>query len=392
MMHGRDFLVFSDDWGRHPFSCQHLMEQFRPHNRLLWVHTIGLRTPQLTVYDCMRSLEKIRSWCSGSGDEALRLPDNLRIVSPVMLPFNRVPAVRAFNRRSVVRRVRQAMRDWGMRTPVLVATVPNATDYLGAFGEALAVYYCVDDFSLWPGMNQADLVRLMEQDLLTKADLIVTTAEELQRTRLGKNPTRLLTHGVDVAHFSRPPAVEKPEPLRGLSGPLIGFFGLLDGRLDLSLVQAVLAARPDWTLVFIGKTMIALDALKRYRNFMHLPPVDYGALPDYAACFDVAVIPYLVNEHTASVNPLKLREYIATGKPVVATPLTEARRLAPPIRLGNDPDSFIAAIEASLADTTRPEERRAALRGETWTDKAEQFAAWIEEALAAQNLPAGEQP
>lgn len=391
MLRNRDFIVFSDDWGRHPFSCQHLMEYFLPYNKVLWVHTIGLRTPRLSWYDAKRSVEKLLSWLrpgpkTDRGETSDALPPNLRIVSPVMVPFNNIAAVRAWNRASVVRSVTEAMQAWGMCSPILLATLPNASDYLGLLGEKIAVYYCVDDFVHWPGMNQPELVHGMEQALLKKADLVVVTSQALRETRQGpKAPAKLLTHGVDLRHFFRgDTAKEPPEALRELRSPVIGFYGLLDGRLDVRLIQELLERKPDWNFLFIGKSLISLESLEKYPGFHHIPHVAYEVLPDYAACFDVAIIPYLVDERTVSVNPLKLREYLATGKPVVSTPLPEAANLAPEVRIGKDAGEFIREIEAGLKEDPGCRERRlASLQGHLWSDKAELLSSWIEEALAA---------
>lgn len=383
MMQGRDFIVFSDDWGRHPFSCQHVMRHFLPGNRILWVNTIGMRLPRISLYDVKRAAEKLRSWTNPA--PAAALPQGLHVVSPVMVPFAPLAPVRAFNRHSVVRAVARASRALGLRNPILLATVPNAADYVGRCGESLVVYYCVDEFSVWPGMNLPDMVRRLEADLLRNADLVMAVSDELvARKSNGRTPTRLLTHGVDYDHFaaaSPASAPELPEALRGLKGPVIGFYGLIDTHLDVDLVAGLLAARPQWNVVLIGTRRIPLDALERFPNFLWLPAVPYEQLPGYAACFDVAVIPYVVNEHTCTANPLKLREYLATGRPVVATPMTEVLRFGDVVRVAATSADFVAAIEDELACPTPPGPRRQALAGETWADKALLVSGWIEEAL-----------
>ena len=413
-----DFVVFSDDWGRHPFSCQHLMRCFLPQSRLIWVETIGLRRPRLNLYDLRRAAGKIHGWlrperltggnasdagtdgmksagvklavpvgqASGNNRDAGRSepPKNPYRISPFMIPYNTIKVVRACNRRGVVRAVRRAMDHLGMRSPILLATLPDAGDYAGSFNEILTVYYCVDDFTLWPGMNQPELVRDMEAKLLAKADLVVAVSESLSETRATpRGPTRLLTHGADPAHFAAP-ALPAPEELANTPAPIIGFFGLMDEHFDVDLLRDIATKRPNWNFVCIGAKRISLTALENLPNFRRLAAVPYERLPAYAARFDVAVMPYRLTEHTRTANPLKLREYIATGKPVVSTPLPEALRFAGHIRIAGDAAAFADAIEEALADATPPETRRAALVGETWADKAALFAGWIEEALAGQ--------
>ena len=393
MLQDKNLIVFSDDWGRHPFSCQHLMQHFlKAGSRILWVNTIGLRTPRLTPYDIKRSLQKITSWLRPKKQQTpLSLPPNLRVIAPVMLPFNNISPVRAFNRSSVVKAVQQAITEWSKESreattwrpeaPIIVATVPNAADYLGLLNECLAVYYCVDDFTLWPGMNQPEMVRGMEEELLRKADLIVATSSSLQQSRTrGNTVPKILTHGVDIDHFSKIPATRPPQ-MEKLGKPIVGFYGLVDLRLDANLVRALLQQHPDWKFVFIGNSLISLDDLNAYPNFHHVPAVDYHYLPDYASCFDVAILPYKVNEQTTNINPLKLREYIATGKAVVSTPLPESVALEPAVSIAADAASFAKAIEKALQNDLSPEKRRTALTGATWADKAHLLSDWITLAL-----------
>ncbi len=153
-----------------------------PHNRVLLVNTSGLRSPQWSLYDLKRSFEKVSLWILPRGGNREH-PSNLRIVAPFMVPYNTVALVRAYNRSRVVRTVRAAMKAWSMTSPILLATLPNAADYVGSFDESLVVYYCVDDFTLWPGMNQPELVRGLETDLQEKADLVVAVSDSLCGTR-----------------------------------------------------------------------------------------------------------------------------------------------------------------------------------------------------------------
>lgn len=383
MITGRDFLVFSDDWGRHPFSCQHIMQHFLPGNRILWVNTIGMRLPRLCLYDVKRAAGKIASWTSRPPRESL--PDNLRIVSPVMIPFSNVGSVRSFNRWSVVRSVRRAMEEWGLDRPILIATVPNASDCIGHFDECLLVYYCVDDFTVWPGMNLPDLVAELETRLLEESDIVMAVSDELcSKRKSRKGVTRLLTHGVDVGHFcTENPRSPRPRSLADIQGPIIGFYGLIDSHLDLDIIRMLLDWRQDWTVVLIGTRRVDLGPLQSRPNFRWLPAVPYAHLPRYSSAFDVAIIPYVVNRHTNTANPLKLREYLATGKPVVTTAMREVFRFRKHLRIAADPRDFAREVDRALSDAVDPAARRACLDGEAWTDKARLVSDWIEETLAA---------
>ncbi len=385
MLKGKDFIVFSDDWGRHPFSCQHIMEHFLPHNKLLWVNTIGMRTPTLSLYDMKRACGKIASWLGPKQQEHAQNPlhPNLRILSPFMIPYNIYAPVRSFNTKNVVKSVLRAAEDWGFHDPILLTTQPLAADYLGKLKESLIVYYCVDDFIFWPGMNQPELVKGMEDTLVQKSDLIFAVSDSLCASRTnGREKTKLLTHGVDIPHFAKASQPqERPQGLQELRGPIMGFYGLIDKHFDVELVESILKAKPHWQIVCIGTKRISLETLEKYANFQWFDAVSYESLPSYASCFDVAMIPYHVNDHTQTANPLKLREYIATGKPVVTTPMREVFRFEDVIHIAEKGPAFIQAMEKALDMPANNEKRALALQGEAWHEKAELVASWIEQKL-----------
>jgi glycosyltransferase involved in cell wall biosynthesis len=376
---GRDFVVFSDDWGRHPFSCQHIMQHFLPQNRILWVNTIGMRLPRLTAYDVKRAVEKIASWTAKASESGMALPEGLRVISPVMIPFSTFPLVRVFNRWSVIRSVRAAMLEWDMRAPILLTTQPLASEFVGRLGECATVYYCVDDFANWPDMNIPKLVRAMEEKLLCQADLVVAVSDHLVRTRPArKGETRLLTHGVDVGHFRRARMVVGNKVFDGSrTFPVIGFFGLLDNRMDWNLVLSLVERHPEWTFVFIGNAQVSLGELTRFGNFRHISAVPYEELPCHAAAFDLAILPYIVDESTAGISPLKLKEYLALDIPVVTTPLPGVMEFREVLYMASGAEEFVAAIEDALR-IGKKKHQSDWIERETWVTKAETLSGWID--------------
>ncbi len=386
MLTGRDIIVFSDDWGRHPFSCQHIMAQFLPENRIIWVQTIGMRSPRFTLYDLRRSFQKLRSFIKPAAPSK-PLPVNLTLLNPFMLPFGN-PLVRGLNRYSVIRRVRNSLAQLRFRDPILLTTLPNAADYLGAFDEILSLFYCVDEFSQWPGVNRP-LVELMERKLLQRVDLVVAVSDALCASKRPANGSgvRLLTHGVDAAHFGRAALVTaNPGPVTALGdipGPIIGYFGLFDQRSDQDLLEFLLKSRPDWSLVILGTAVAGYEKLSRYSNFFHREAVPYDELPEYVSYFSVCILPYVRTLLTDNINPLKLKEYLATGKPVVATAIPECRRYESVIRVADSHDEFLAAVIETLSEgCEKGAERKRAVVGDTWRDRAERLSRDIEERLA----------
>lgn len=374
------FVVFADDWGGHPSSAQHLFRRIARAHRTLWVNTLGLRPPRFDREDAARVVRKLRamvgvrtSRSSLSHDDRAGL--DLHVLAPPMLPWMRPGLFRRINRLSVRALVARACERIGLRDPVVVTTVPNGVDGEGLAGASGLVYYCVDDFVHWPGVD-AVAAALLERELLDRCDLVLATSRHLVETRRARRgPTEFFPHGVDVALLAR---ASDPEtvPLSGVrrGKPVLGYLGLLDARLDVELVTAVARRRPDWDVVFVGPLDAPLDPRLVLPNVRRIPAVPYERVPEALAAFDVALLPYVKNELTRSINPLKLREYLASGRPVVATSLPEVARYASTVDLADTPDAFVAAVERALrGPRDRRAERAPLLAGESWDDRARVF-------------------
>lgn len=394
-MSERGFVVFGDDWGAHPSSVQHIFRRVARTRRTVWVNTLGLRPPRFDRADLHRVVKKLRRW--GRTQSATPAADptrglDLHVVSPPMSPWAAPPLLRALNRASVRRTVEAELSRLNMPAPIVVTTVPNGVDGAGLGGSQALIYYCVDDFTSWPGVD-AELARSMEAELLDVAAGVIATSANLAATRRPRRgETVVLPHGVDVAHFARASDADTavfPGLRRGR--PLLGYLGLLDERMDVALVAGAARRRPDWDFVFVGPTDRAPDRRLLRDNVRLLPSVAYEALPSVLAAFDVALLPYARNELTRSINPLKLREYLASGRPVVSTSLPEVLRYAPEVEIADDVDAFVAAVERCLAG---PRDRRSAraemLAGEDWDDRAAQFLDAVNAAAAGRVAPGGD--
>jgi len=377
VIEGEDFVVFADDWGRHPSSCQHIFKRIAPENRVLWVNTIGMRLPKLSLNDVRRIGEKLAEW-SRPPERGAREP--VEVFSPAMLPFSGSRLCRHLNRQIVVKGIRKRMESLGMSSPILVATVPNAADFVGHLGEKAAVYYCVDDFTEWPGVS-AEPMRTMEAELLAKADLVVATSAELSRTRRRPGDTTyLLPHGVDVEHFRAvwDQKCRVADAFDKLPKPVIGYFGLFDERSDFELLARIATLRPTWSFAIVGKAEAGTMELGKFPNFHFLGPVPYGELPSYAAGFDVCMLAYRINKLTENINPVKLREYLATGRPVVSTRLPEVVQFDGLVHLAATADGFAEKIELALAEAPQAAAARvAAVQSESWEARAETFCEYL---------------
>ncbi len=379
-----DFVVFSDDWGRHPSSSQHLFRRIAREHRVLWVETIGLRSPRLNRADFQRALEIGRDWLRPDAHSAAErpwceTPPQLHRYRPLMHPFYGTRVGAALNDAWVAARVRSRAHALGFTRPVLLTTVPNVAGLVGHLDERCAVYYCVDDFETWPGYA-GGAIRALETKLVSRVQGLVATAEALveKHGRPGL-PVLRLPHGVDAAHFGAPQ--DPPAALSSVPRPRLLSLGLWDERVDAGLLAAVLEARPTWQLVMVGKRTAPPTALDAHPRVLSVPPVSYGEVPGWLQHADVLLVPYVRNAQTDTINPLKLRELLATGRPVAATALPEIVRLGESlVSTGDGVDGFLAAIERALAlgdDTAAASHRRAAVASETWEARVEALLGFI---------------
>jgi glycosyltransferase involved in cell wall biosynthesis len=382
MLSGRDIVCFSTDWSGDPTSKKHIMSRLARENRVLWIDSIGYRNPRASARDLRRLVRKASDFCRG----CRRVAPNLWTLSPPALPFHSNAAARQVNRRLLGASLRRALRGLGLRDVISWAFLPNSGLVAGTLGEKLLVYHCVDEFSQFTGVDAAALGEL-EADLAARADLVFVSAERLLDTKRRHNPnTFLVRHGVEVEHFGRAldPATRVPEDLDGGGGPVVGFFGLVADWVDLELVRYLALARPGWTLALIGPVETDAAPVAGLPNVRLLGRRGYAELPRYCKGFDVAILPFVVNELTLAANPLKLREYLAAGLPVVATAIPEAERLAPLVRRASSAQEFLAAIDAVLASgATGPRpEVAAAMQAESWDGKTAELGGIVERFLA----------
>jgi len=189
----------------------------------------------------------------------------------------------------------------------------------------------------------------MEKRLLKKANIVFACSDYLfkKQKKLNKN-THLIPHGVDYESFSKAlKDIKIPEDIKGIKKPIIGFFGLIHKWVDFDLIEEIAEKNKDWNIVIIGKALVNVSRLKKHSNIYFLGQKKYEELPAYCKAFDVAIIPYKINNFAASVNPSKLREYLASGLPVVSTDLPEARKIKE-VKIAKNNGEFIKNIEKSL--------------------------------------------
>lgn len=367
---GRDMLCFSHDWTGDPLSKTHLMRLLARDNRILWVNSVGYRAPSLAS---RRDLGRIAQKLRAAARPVREVEPNLFVLSPLAVPAWGRPAVQRLNRSLLRFQVLRAMRKLRFRRPVNWVFNPAAGVLAGGLGEDRVVYYCVDEYTAFSGVPTAALAAI-ERGLLGRADLVVVSAQRLLESKRAPHaPTVLVRHGVDYAHFRAAvdPATAVPADVAGLPRPVIGYFGLIaDDWVDVPLLVHVARSFPTGSLVLLGKATMDVSALAREPNVHLLGRKPYAALPAYSKGFGVALIPFPVSEVTLNANPLKAREYLAAGLPVVSTPIPEVEVLGECL-IGRTPEEFVARIRQALLDPGPAPGRSARMASESWAARLE---------------------
>ncbi|HYV17884.1 MAG TPA: glycosyltransferase [Verrucomicrobiae bacterium] len=381
---GVPIVCFAHDFEGDPTSKTHIMRLLaRAGSRVLWVNSIGLRRPSASRGDARRIFDKVRRSVRGCRE----VEPNLFVTSPLALPLHGLAVADRFNRALLGSTLRRLCRRLDFDQPILWTFMPNVGGLLGACRERCVIYHCVDEYTAFSGVVK-QAIGPMEEDLTRRAEVVFTSSERLgdERRRLNAN-VHFVPHGVDLDHFGRAldPTLPVPADLRDVPGPVIGFFGLIADWVDLDLVRAAALARPQWSFVLIGKLATAAEVLGGVPNVRLLGQKPYASLPSYCRGMDVGIIPFRTNTLTVRANPLKLREYLAAGLPVVSTPLPEVARYEGLVRLAGDLDGFLRAIEAGLEARSAEADRARAesMRGESWEARVREMERIVTSRLGA---------
>jgi len=345
-LHGRDIICFANDWDSDPLSKKHIMTRLAQDNRILWVNSIGTRKPELSRRDIRRAMAKL--WDSLGGYK--QVARNITVLAPMAIPFHGSRLARFLNQRWLSWSIRRAARKLAFRNTITWTFLPSTAGIAGSLGEDLLIYHCVDEFSEFTGSDKQALLE-MEERLMRKADAVIVSSTPLYEAKEQYNQnTHLVRHGVDVNHFRKAchPETSVPSDLARITEPIVGFFGLIEDWVDLKMIRTLALARPDYSFVLIGK-IVADTALLRHLDNVHLlGKKDYSTLPAYCKGFNVAILPFTVNPLTIAANPLKLREYLAAGLPVVSTAIPEAERLSGLIKIANNSEEFLRHLDDCL--------------------------------------------
>ena len=267
---------------------------------------------------------------------------------------------------------------------------PGAARAIGACGEAFAVYDCVDDYAEQTiSERKRAFVADADRRAVERARIVFTTSRTMYERQRRINPaTHLVPNVGDYEHFNQALTCDSiPDDAAGLPRPVVGFAGnFVPSKVDFALLSEVARARPQWSFLMIGpaaaETEEKLVDLARLPNVRWLGQKPYRDLPSYVAIFDVGLIPYLSNAYTRSCFPLKLYEYLAAGKPVVATGLPELAGMEPDVLLVSGAAAVVGSVERSLPFNSDNQRRRTEIAARnSWEARAERLLRLVDAEL-----------
>ena len=382
---GHNIIYFTTrDWDSQRGTQEQIMSRLAKTNKVLVIESA---ISPLAILDRPYLGKRIIRSLKG-----VRKNGNLFIYTfPMVLPFgNTLPFIKKINFKIELKFIRRIMEKLKIHDPIHIIIYPYFIDFVGKLGEKMVIAYFVDDSTAEikdPAERQALQKKI--RYLCKKADIVLTTSTALynEMKHFNKN-TFFVPNGVDANHFMKAllPETRIPDSIRNISKPIVGFMGIIDNRLDVPLMLKLAKNHPKWSIVFVGKVKkkyVNIAALKKLKNVHFLGMQKPEDLPAFIKAFDVCLIPYVDSQLTRNIYPLKLHEYLATGKPVVSTNMPELYPFKEVVRISKDYKEFEDNIIKSLKEDKEENKlkRIAIAKQNTWDNRIETISKIISKFL-----------
>jgi glycosyltransferase involved in cell wall biosynthesis len=392
MISGKDILILStQDWDALPTRKHHWARKLSSRgNRVLYVeqqmHILGW------LVDIKNQYKRIWSWLHGPQ----MVSESLWIFTlPIVLPFFQIfGSVNALNNWLLAPIIMWALRRIGFDSSILWIYTPHAGSLVGRLGESFVIYECVDDFTAVRGLVRAATVEALEKDLLRKVDQVIVTHPGLLESKSGSSRRlALVPNGADLRHFALASCQETipHKEVSELPKPVIGFHGWIQYWIDFDLIAYAAKKQPDWSFVFVGpiEPLARVDKVRKLSNVYFLGKMPYENIPELIAGFDVCINPFILDKLSDTVSPIKLYEYLASGKPVVSVDMPAAREFSDLIPLVRTCEEFVAALEEQIAQNTNGiikhdvRARQAAMKDHSWDARFKQVEDVVSDAMVS---------
>jgi glycosyltransferase involved in cell wall biosynthesis len=373
---GESIICFAgeDWWYHHPHSKNHILQRLAKQNKVLFVNSITMGLPSISNPDFFlkvrRKLKSYLKWLR-------KAPEGLWVMTPINLPLYGSKVGRSVNWLMLVIQLRLAMLFLGIHKPVLWVAIPSAADLVGHLGEKMLLYQVSDKYDAnEDSALSAEVVRSFDRKLKQSADVVMFSGRKLFQESREANRFHL-EQAVDFDHFATEAAEAAPE-IADIPRPILGYFGAMDYVMDTDLMAEVARLRPEWHWVMLGLKSNLVQVAAPNIHFLGSKP--YAELPKFVKRFDVCVLPWRQdNAFTSYGSAIKVREYLATGKPVVISPLYEYLNTAG-VRIYRSTDEFVRLVEDALHNDTAvaKQRRQAVVHGNDWDARARQVAGLIQ--------------
>ncbi len=362
----------------------------RAGNRVVFVNSISMGLPDMKSPDFFGKIKrKLKSFAKF----IRRADDGIIVVTPIVTPFYSSKAGRTLNRWLLVVQFRLLSFIFKLRQPILWVAIPTAREIVGHLQESALIYQVSDkyDANRMDHATAGNLIAAMHDELVQRADLIYYSGRKLFEEEIAAHPelatkAKLLEQAVDFEHFASATAEvwQEPDDMAAIPQPRLGYFGAIETwLLDQKMIRYISEKRPEWHWVLLGLKAARLD-IEALPNVHYLGSKPYAEMPRYAASFDVCVLPWVTdNEFVSYGSAIKVREYLATGKPVVITPLYEYETWGEALRIARSYDDFIAKIDDALHqdDAAQRAKRQVSVKESTWDARTEMVSRDIEAIL-----------
>lgn len=340
----KKLIVFGEDWGRFPSSTQYLIGGLLKLGwDVIWINSIGMRKLKFELTYFRRAIHKLYQYFQGKTKQyQMSLPNHLTVINPMVIPIIGHSLVNKINCYILKKQLANAMHANKFINPIVWMTIPTAYPYVAIFENFPLVYYCCDDYSVLGDSPHSQILSL-EEKLVKKAVLVIVVSDVLAMKKPA-DKTFYLDHGIDLDLFlkdyPRPNDLPIGKPIAGFYGSITNYF------VDFDLLYQCAIRLPNWNFVLIGPKEVDLGKLIKLDNFFYLGfKLHLEEIPAYSQHWDVGMIPFLKNQLTFAMNPLKVKDYLATGKPVVSVDLPSLQAYEDYIYITRNTDEFINALQ-----------------------------------------------
>lgn len=347
--------IATSDWDYPYGSRQQIMKRLSKHNRILFVES------QISILHGIKYLslflKKLRN--SFRGVWILReINENLCVFSPppIFFPFDNYSIfINIINQRILLFLLKGALKRINLKPSIFWIFHPRHNKLIGVLSERISIYHCIDEYSAEKNSEtRRRVLAKLEEETLKKVDIVFACSENIYKAKNNLHGnTYLLRPGIDMEGFKKALKGNRVHSdIEKIKSPKIGFAGTVNRRLDINLIHEIALQRPEWSFVLIGINQLNCKAnrlLKKLNNIHLLGFKSLVELPCYLMAMDICIIPYIINEFTKAIFPLKLFEYLAVGKPIISTPLPDLEFFSNVVTIGKNSSEFIICIEELLA-------------------------------------------